>query len=483
MPFEPVSRRRFLAYSAAAFAAACVPPAVLAMMSSAKDYVLLHAKAGRISLLGEGLPQSDIWGYAGQVPGPVIRVKQGEKVHARLHNDLKQATTVHWHGIRIDNKMDGVAGLTQQAVASGEQFDYDFTVPDAGTYWYHPHNRSWDQMARGLYGLLIVDEPQPPAVDRDLNFIIDDWRIQSDGNIHLKSLGAVRDRAHDGRIGNVLTVNGLPGKNISVQFGERLRVRLANTANSRILQLRIQGAATQLIAYDGQPLETARSLDNDYLMLPPAGRADLIIDITGKPGSQAVIAETANTRIPLIQLQTHARQVRRNTPLTKRVTLPSNELPEPDLKNAQVFDLDISGGAMGNLRSAMFKGKQIPINELVDKHQMMWAFNGTAGMPDKPFFSVQKGQTVIIRMLNHSSFSHAMHLHGHHMRAIKHTRETRTGKRELRVQKDWRDSMLLQRGEDLSVAFVADNPGKWMLHCHMLEHQAGGMMTWFEVVA
>ena len=112
---------------------------------------------------------------------------------------------------------------------------------------------------------------------------------------------------------------------------------------------------------------------------------------------------------------------------------------------------------------------------------MIWAFNGVAGMPKKPFFNVFKGQTVIVNIINNTSWSHAMHLHGHHVQVISHTRETRRGLVKLPVYPDWRDSVLVQRGEKVELAFVADNPGKWMLHCHMLEHQAAGMMTWFNV--
>ena len=444
--------------------------------------IRLAPQPGRASLLGKGLPQTAIWGYGGQVPGPLIRVRQGEQVRATLQNGLEQPTTVHWHGIRIDNKMDGVAGLTQPVVPPGQRFDYSFTVPDAGTFWYHPHNRSWDQMARGLYGLLIVEEQEPPPVDRDLAFILDDWYLLPDGSFDTESLGQLGEWAHGGRTGNVFTVNGGSDQTVPVRRFERLRLRLANTANARIFQLQLQGGAkAELVALDGQPLAAPRPLPQGRLILPPAARADLILDITGPAGSQVVIAENADIRVPLIRFVVAAGKPVRSEPLNSKITLPPNPIAEPDLKNALTFTLDMAGGAMGGLRSAVYKGREMGLRELAMTHKMIWAFNGVAGMPEKPFFAVRQGQTVIIKMINNTAWPHAMHLHGHHIRAIRHSRQTRSGKLELPVEQDWRDSLLVDRGEEIHVAFVADNIGKWMLHCHMLEHQAGGMMTWFEV--
>jgi len=146
-------------------------------------------------------------------------VRQGETVRVRLENDLPQPTTIHWHGIRIDNAMDGVAGLTQPAVEPGGSFDYAFKVPDAGTFWYHPHNLSWEQVARGLYGPLIVDEPDPPEVDQDIALVFDDWRLDETGQIHEASFAAMMDWSHAGRLGNVLTINGQDLMDVPVVAG------------------------------------------------------------------------------------------------------------------------------------------------------------------------------------------------------------------------------------------------------------------------
>ena len=198
---------------------------------------ILRAGEGMARLTPGDYPETRVWSYGDSVPGPVIRLRQGEHVSRRFVNNLPQASTVHWHGVRIDNAMDGVPGMTQDAVPTGGSFDYHFAVPDAGTYWYHPHNRTWEQLARGLYGPLIVEEETPPAVDRDEVLMLDDWRLTEEAQIHEESFGAMHDWAHAGRIGNWITFNGKGESRLPVKRNERLRLRLINASNARIFYL------------------------------------------------------------------------------------------------------------------------------------------------------------------------------------------------------------------------------------------------------
>lgn len=491
LPFSNISRRTFISQLGLTISACALPLPVLASGARPHGAVLLgaqpagsmlmEARKGRIELLGKGLGGTKIWGYGGMVPGPVLRVKQNEEVDVRFKNSLDQGSTIHWHGIRIDNKMDGVAGLTQEPIAPGESFDYRFRVPDAGTYWYHPHNRTWEQMARGLYGLLIVDEPEPIQVDHDIALAIDDWQLKPDGQLEVESFDQIGERAHGGRIGNVLTVNGSPDINVDVKSGDRIRVRLCCTTNSRILNLRVRGGVSHLIALDGQPVKP-RSLKGGRLTLAPSQRADIIIDMEGAPGAQAVISEISDVRMPLVRFNSHSSEKSRPDILANVEKLADNPLLTPDRSNPLKVELEMTGGAMGGMQSAIYKGKKMTIRELVSGPGMIWAFNGIAGMPEKPLFSAKKGQTVELNMINNTAFPHAMHLHGHHMSELLRVRETQRGTEMLTSRPDWRDTVLLDRSEAVKVGFVADNPGKWMIHCHMLEHQAGGMMTWFEVV-
>ena len=428
-------------------------------------------------LLPSDAPATPIWGYNGQVPGPVIRAKAGERVQVEVENGLDLTTSVHWHGIRIDNAMDGVAYLTQEPIAPGTRFLYDFVVPDPGTYWYHPHDRSWEQVARGLYGALIVEEPKPLPVDREILMLVDDWRLSADGRLHEESFGNMRDASHAGRLGNVLTIDAQDFAEIPVRAGERLRLRIVNTANARVFELGIARHDMTLLALDGQPVAGAcgYSLRPQSLVLAPGARADVLLDCTGSPGERYEIAAFLRDGPLALGTLVYSDE----EPLepgrhghVEAVLPPNRNLPQPDLEKALEVPLVMQGGAMGGLPSARYKGREMDLRSLVELGQV-WAFNGVAGMPEQPLFTARRGQSVVVNMVNDTAWPHAIHLHGHHARPLCPGSEPRFG--------PWRDSILLAPDERLPVAFVADNPGRWMLHCHMLEHQAAGMATWFEV--
>ncbi len=471
------TRRQFLGGFALSAAALTLPgrPG----LAAAPEPLILTAAPGEALLLEPGQPKTRTWLYNGVSPGPIIRARQGEEVFVRLKNDLAQPTTLHWHGIRIDNAMDGVPHLTQEAVPPGGTFDYRFTVPDAGTFWYHPHDRSWEQVARGLYGLLIVEEKEGwGGADQDVAIVADDWRLGEDGQIDEASFGHMMDWSHAGRLGNTLTLNGKDTLDIPVRNGERMRLRLCNTCNARILNLRIEHPDIWVIAEDGQPV-TPRRLEDGYIALSPGERADLSIDMTLPPGSSVAITEvTGEQRLEAGHLVYHASEtLDRATPLPETpLNLPANPLPtQLDLADAQAVDLLMEGGAMGNMAQATYKGETLSIRDLVSKG-LVWSFNGVAGMTEAPLFTAKLGRTVTIDMRNDTQWPHAMHFHGHHVKVIERNGRP-TG------SETWKDTVLLDRQDSAKVAFVADNPGKWMLHCHMLEHQAAGMSTWFEVAA
>src|SRR5260221_2633578 len=143
----------------------------------------LVAGPGRIALAGEDYPKTVVWCYSGSVPGPEIRLRQGEPVRVIIENRLSEDTTIHWHGVRVPNAMDGAPYVSQPPIQPNESFTYEFTVLDAGTYWYHPHAHSAEQVGRGLMGAFIVEEPEPLPVDRDLVWVLGDWRLETDGSI------------------------------------------------------------------------------------------------------------------------------------------------------------------------------------------------------------------------------------------------------------------------------------------------------------
>ncbi len=460
-----LSRRNLLRAMGATGIASAVAgqPASAAITPKAR----LEARPGTARLAPAEYEPTPIWGYDGGVPGPTIRVRQGERLDREFLNNLPQASTIHWHGIRIDNAMDGVPELTQAAVPPGGVFDYGFTLPDAGTYWYHPHNRTWEQLARGLYGALIVEEPEAPDVDRDEVLLIDDWRLTETAQI-AENFGAMHDWSHGGRIGNWITVNGDGYWTSDARQNDRLRLRLVNPSNARIFNLSLKGLSGWVVALDGQPLSVPKQAGQ--LQLAPAQRADLIVDVTADADTEASLVshERGGSYAVAVFRVGRAEAERR---IEGPGPLPANPVTETGpLQDARAVDLVMDGGAMGGMRSAVLNGTETDIRTLVSQGKA-WAFNGQAEMTDTPLLSARTGETVRIRMENRSRWPHAMHLHGHHFRQV--LQEERMG--------PLRDTLLVQSGATAEIAFVADNPGDWLLHCHMVEHAAAGMMTWLKV--
>lgn len=473
-----ISRRDFLG-GVATFAAA---GGLQSRPAAAGDpFVVLTARPDEAPLAEglQGAGKTRIWGYNGSVPGPILRYRRGDRVRVRLKNELPQPTSIHWHGIRVVNAMDGVPGLTQPAVLPGESFDYDFVVPDAGTFWYHTHARTWEQLARGLYGLLIVDEDEPPVFDRDIALALDDWRLTEDGQIEEESLGSVHDRAHLGRLGNWLTVNGRSRPEITVARGERIRLRLANTANARILELAFPDHSPMLAALDGSPVPL-QPLNGSPLILAPGQRADLVFHLKGQAGARYPLHEVSQEQPLEFAYFAYAEEEMRDLgSLAPIASFPPAKHPPLDLSSAVTADLVMTGGAMGRLDGAMHGGVMRSMKELAAKG-IVWAMNGVAADPDHsndpPLVEVARDTTVIIDMVNDTRWPHAMHLHGHHFRVIR---------RDGRAidSAPWRDTELVAPDERVAIAFVADNPGKWLFHCHMVEHHAAGMATWINVTA
>ncbi len=460
-----LDRRSLLKFALAGCAGTAVPR--LALAQSTGGFFELTAAPGTARLYGKDGGTSGLWLYNGELPGPEIRVKRGDRVKVRFKNELDQATSVHWHGIRIDNAMDGVAGLTQPPVAPGESFDYNFVAPDAGTYWYHAHAMSWNQVPRGLSGPLIVEEDDPVfSPETDITLVLSDWRLDENGVLDTASFGARHDFSHAGRLGNWLTVNGVSLPDIPLKQGHWHRVRLINTSAARILDLAPSRFGAKIIAYDGQAFMDARDVPGT-VQLAPAQRMDLVL----RPQAAGTLDFEMMTRQPF----TFATfQVSGAESDSRPLRLPEvNGLPEPDLESAREVPLVMQGGAMGGMRSLLQDRSENEVRQMM-QDGLFWTFNGNPGMQDAPMFTAERGETIVLESRNDTSFAHAMHIHGHHFRVLERNGEP------LRHQ-DWRDTFTTQPRETVKIAFVADNPGKWLIHCHMLGHAASGMRTWFKV--
>ncbi|MDF0594569.1 multicopper oxidase family protein [Psychromarinibacter halotolerans] len=453
-----LTRRTFLGSVAATLA---LPRAGLAAVAE------LRPAPANLQILPSDYPTTDVWGYGG-MPGPEIRLPQGARLDRRLVNGLDQPTTIHWHGLRLPNAMDGVAGMTQDSVAPGGTFDYGFDLKDAGTYWYHPHDRSYEQVGRGLAGALIVTEADAPEVDRDEALVLQDWRMQPDGTM-VEDFGALHDMAHAGRIGNYVTANGQSYIERDLPLHGRLRLRLINAAASRVMQIVHAGFTGWTVAEDGHPLETPAALP-EMLVLGPGQRMDLIVDVSATGDETAYLGLVEGDSAAVLYEVTPS-EAERDAARAAPAPLPPNPLPPlGDLSKARATEVRIEGGAMGRMTAARADGVEMPMQDLVQQG-LVWALNGAAGVPDTPIATVSPGETLRMPLINDTAWPHVMHLHGHPFRVIEGDRPGGP----------WRDSVLVMPGDRTEIAFVAEEPGDWMFHCHMLDHSASGMMHWVKV--
>ncbi len=406
---------------------------------------VLRAGPASLQILPDGQNATALWGFNGSSPGPELRVRQGDTLAVRFENGTDQPSTIHWHGIRLENAMDGVPDLTQPLVQPGEGFDYAFRVPDAGTYWYHSHHQSWEQVAKGLYGPLIVEERDPPKVDADITVTLDDWRLEETGAM-MGGFGNMHDFAHGGRLGNFAMI--LPSQE-SVRLGDRVRLRLINTATARVFPMRIEGLKAKVVALDGMPLAEPRDITD--LQIAPAQRVDIIGDV------EAQVDFLFVARDSLYEMGSLSLDGENGAPASSDIpALSAADVARPADDPDQALTLRMEGGAMGGRHA----GDDI------------WAFNGVSGLPEKPFATFRRGETAAIDLINDTSFLHGIHLHGHHFHGLE----------DDGALGDLRDTSLVERGTSRKIAVVFDNPGKWLLHCHMLGHQASGMKTWVEVL-
>lgn len=429
----------------------------------------LIPQPAKADLLGPGKTTA-VWGYNGTVPGPALRLKVGQRINTVLENRLTRPTTVHWHGMRAPNGMDGVPALTQPPVAPGGTFHYAFEARNPGTFWYHPHFQSAEQLDRGLHGVIVVEDEKPPEVDRDLVWTLDDWRLDPQGQI-VEDFGDLHDISHQGRIGNTATLNGRVPDKFELRKGERIRLRLVNVANAWIFGLEFKGHSPRVIALDGHAVAPHPPADG-LIVVGPAQRVDIILDAIGNPGERFEVVDRyyRNRSFKLLDLVYSDTPLRSGAPPPLQA-LPEPDLPEPDLNDAKRHEIVFTGGAMGGLRSARFRGEDTDIRQLA-REGKVWAVNGVVASrhDEPPIIDMRLGHSYIIDFVNDTAFPHPVHLHGHPMQLLMNADKTP-------AQPVWRDTLLMAPRTRATVAMVADNLGKWMLHCHIPEHQEAGMMT------
>ncbi|WP_449410081.1 multicopper oxidase family protein [Methylobacterium komagatae] len=434
----------------------------------------LQAGPGQLRLKPEPAQETAVWCFDGRSAPPLVRVKLGQPVRLRLKNGTDKPLSLHWHGVRNVNAMDGVGGVTQESVPPGGEFLYDFTPPDAGTFLIRPLvvGGSSEPSGRGLAGLLVVEETNPPSADADLGLLLQDWRLEADGS--LMPFGQVAFAAASGRLGNVVTVNGGPApQNVEARPGARLRLRVANGCNARGTRLRFEGVKVYVAAVDGQPTDTFEPL-RATLPFPPGTRYDLMIDLPEEEGAKASVIALIGQGMTLASVTTKGEKLPQTRgrigPIGENKKLPA----EVKLQNAMRRDVVITGGAFMPKENADTKDKPSPEPVYTGDAKKVWAINGISGASGQaPAFSVKRGQVVVLTLRNDTAFPQGLHLHGHCFRLLHPLDDG--------WEPYWLDTFQLLEGRTARIAFLADNPGRWLISATVLERFDTGLWTSFEV--
>jgi len=405
------------------------------------------------------------WAYDDAIPGPELRTRAGDLLRVELANDLPTETSVHWHGLALSNDMDGVPGLTQDPIGAGSRFVYEFTTPDPGTYFFHPHTGV--QLDRGLYGVLIVEDPaEPGEYDQEWVVVLDDWidgigrspdevyadLVSSPGMGHGGMMGGTMHSALLGGAGDVdyplYLINGRTPQapvTLTGRPGQRARIRIVNAGSDTAFRVALGGHRMTVTHADGFPVTPVAT---DALLIAMGERYDVIVDLAdgvfplvaraeGKVGAGVAVVRTGAGSVP-----SPGSAVRE---LDRRILL-GTDLTAADSVRLDSEDIDRSldvvlGGGMMSYR---------------------WTINGAA-YPETDALEVAPGERVRLRLRNTSMMFHPVHLHGHTFAL------SQGGTRK--------DTVIVRPRQGVEVDLRADNPGQWALHCHNVYHAEAGMMT------
>ncbi len=454
-----IKRRQLLQFAGAT--TAMTLPGFSLSLSRRPDYdYVLTAEPTPLNIVPGGATPG--LAFNGQFPAPVIRAKQGKPLRIHFINKLSQETTIHWHGIRLDNAMDGVPYLTQAPIKPGETFDYEFTCPDAGTFWYHPHMHSIEQLGKGLVGTLIVEEADPPAFDDEVIVGLKDWRLKKDGNF--MPLSEPRHAARAGTLGNIATVSGTRLPTFSVPANANVRVRILNMDNSRQFAISLGENKATVLALDAMPLPPQPL---SVQALGVGMRLDIGVRTPAEAGVEIPIYDVKGRFHQKICSLRTTSPIRRSSP-PPLPALPSNPVSEPDLTAAETLRFVFE-----------WAGAMTPVSKSGHVHHEFWTINRrawagmhTADLPE-PLAELSLGKSYIFELFNATPHGHPIHLHGLIFKVIKSDRRD--------ITPFFTDTILLEKNERAQIAFVADNPGKWMYHCHVIEHMKTGLMGYITI--
>lgn len=365
----------------------------------------------------------------GTTPGPEIRAREDDLVEVILHNiDISDGATLHWHGVDVPGAMDGVAGVTQDALKPGESFTYRFVAEDPGTFWYHSHQVSHHQVVAGLLGPLVIEPATGSGPAEDVTMLLHTYPGAS------RTIAGDQQESHH-----------------EATPGDTLRVRTINTDNLTTY-VWVAGSETRLLAIDGTDLNEPGLISGEKIRLAAGARADLEVTV---PTEGAVRIQAPGVSLVLGPAGAEAPEV----------SAPDRELDLLRYGAPEELPFDITS-------PEHFFEYTIDrrIGFLDGQPGYWWTVNGHMGR-HVPMYQVSEGDVATMRITNNSAEAHPMHLHGHHVLVLSRDGEPATG------SPWWSDSLDVDPGESFDVVFLADNPGIWMDHCHNLPHAADGLMT------
>ena len=418
----------------------------------------LEARIATVDIAGR---KAQVWTYDGGIPGPLIRGNVGDRLIVHFTNKLPDPTTVHWHGVRVPIQMDGVPEISQPEVQSGESFTYDFTLRDAGLYWYHPHVDSAKQVGFGLSGPLLVSDPsENVGVGDEMVLALNDIELDEKGELASPDSGGTAAMAF-GREGNIVLVNGKANARIAARAGAPQRWRVVNMAKTRYFNLHLRDAGSILTKIGGDDGLMEYPTKGDLIVLAPGERADLIVTPKGKPGSEIeVMSELYNRgygsiefRLPeilfRIALTNAPVYVAKPLPQIKRTIEPLSAL------NATPISLVL---------------EIIRNNDRTNEYRI----NGKPFWRAKPI-QASLGETQLWTVTNNTDWSHPMHIHGFFFQVL-----DKDGQPKRPLQ--WKDTVDVPLRQTVRLLVKFDErPGQWMVHCHILDHAEGGLMTTVQV--
>ncbi|HET7602440.1 MAG TPA: multicopper oxidase family protein [Gemmatimonadales bacterium] len=479
-----------------------LPEAVAAKVTPLRNGDTLELTAGLVRRTIKGQAFA-MYAFNGQVPGPLIRVPQNATITVRFHNRIDLPSSVHWHGVRLDNASDGAVGVTQQPVAPGADYTYTVHFPDAGIYWYHPHVREDIEQSMGLFGNMLVDAPArdyySPA-NQEQVLMLGDLLMQADTLIPFGKEQI--DFALMGRVGNVLLVNGEPGYQLNVHRGEVVRFYLTNVSSSRTWNVSFGGAPIKVLASDVSRFEREEMVPS--VVLAPAER--YVVEVRfDKPGQHAMVNAiqainhyrgefepevdtvgtiTVDSAAATPDYSAQFSTLRHYDSVTQDIERYRKYFDKPPDKSltltVRVTGLPLATVQFMTIDTAYYAPVEwvdgMPdMNWLSTSGQVQWILRDDATGKENGDIGwhVKRGSVVKLRIFNDPRSFHPMqhpiHLHGQRMLVV-----SRDGVPTKNLV--WKDTALIPVGSTVDLLIDASNPGDWMLHCHIAEHLGAGMM-------